>query len=240
MEYDRDRNGILLAKYKSGDIDAKSELVENNMALVKSIAVRYGSRYACFDDLISVGTIGLLKAIDGFDESLGYAFSTYAFSLISGEIKRFLRDDGIIRVSRKLKKNAALVMAAKEEYLLKNGKEPRISELCALCSLSEEEITECLEALSPVRSLSEPVSEDSDLTIGDTASGEDEISHLIDKMALSETVNSLNDFDRQLIALRFYRNLTQVQTAKLLGTSQVSISRAEKRIISLLKSLLLT
>lgn len=239
MEFDSTRNSILLTNYKNGNCETKTELIQNNQPLVKSIAKRYSSRCASFDDLVSIGTIGLLKAIDGFDESLGYAFSTYAFSMISGEIKRFLRDDGIIRVSRKLKKNAALVMAAKEEYLLKNGKEPRISELCALCNLSAEEITECLEASSPVRSLSEPATEDGELTIGDTASSEDEITCLIDKMALREAINDLESFDRKLITLRFFKNLTQVQTAKILGVSQVSVSRAEKRIISSLKSQLI-
>ena len=229
----------LLSRYKNGEQTAKELLVQNNMALVKSIAVRFSGREVSFEDLVGIGTIGLLKAIEGFDENLGFAFSTYAFSLISGEIKRFLRDDGIIKISRKIKKNAALVMAAKEKYISQHGKEPKISQLCSICSLTREEITECIDAVRPVRSISEPLSEQGDITLADTAFTEDIFSPLVERLALNQALCELCSFDRQLIFLRYYKNLTQAQTAKILGTSQVSVSRKEKRIISNLRQKLI-
>lgn len=235
MTDERIDNIELLSRYKNGEMRAKEFLVQNNMALVKSIAVRFSGRSAVFEDLVGIGTIGLLKAIEGFDESLGFAFSTYAFSLISGEIKRFLRDDGMIKISRKIKKNAALVMAAKEKYIGEHGKEPKISELCKICSLSAEEITECIDASRPVCSISAPLREDESMTPEDTASDEDIFSPLVDRLALNQTLCELCDFDRQLIFLRYYKSLTQIQTAKILGISQVSVSRNEKRILSYLR-----
>ena len=235
MTDERIDNIELLSRYKNGEMRAKEFLVQNNMALVKSIAVRFSGRSAVFEDLVGIGTIGLLKAIEGFDENLGFAFSTYAFSLISGEIKRFLRDDGIIKISRKIIKNAALVMAAKEKYIREHGKEPKISELCKICSLSAEEITECIDASRPVCSISAPLREDESMTPADTASDEDIFSPLVDRLALNQTLCELCDFDRQLIFLRYYKSLTQIQTAKILGISQVSVSRNEKRILSYLR-----
>ncbi len=240
MTFESLENNELLAKYNRGEDEAKELLVNNNLALVKSIARRYSNRNVTFEDLVEIGTIGLLKAIDGFDEKLGYAFSTYAFTLISGEIKRHLRDDGIIKVSRKLKKNAALVMAAKEKYLSDYGKEPKISILCQLCGLSCEEVTECIDACLPVRSISEPLCDGSDMTLGDTVANEDEISSLIDKIALNEALKQLDDFDSQVISLRYYRCLTQTQVSKILGVSQVTVSRSEKRIIENLRQKLIT
>ena len=235
MTDERIDNIELLSRYKNGEMRAKEFLVQNNMALVKSIAVRFSGRSSSFEDLVGIGTIGLLKAIEGFDENLSFAFSTYAFSLISGEIKRFLRDDGMIKISRKIKKNAALVMAAKEKYIGEHGKEPKISELCKICSLSAEEITECIDASRPVCSISAPLREAERMTTADTASDEDIFSPLVDRLALNQTLCELCDFDRQLIFLRYYKSLTQIQTAKILGISQVSVSRNEKRILSYLR-----
>lgn len=235
MTGERLDNIELLSSYKRGEETAKELLVQNNMPLVKSIAVRFTGRSSSFEDLVGIGTIGLLKAIEGFDESLGFAFSTYAFSLISGEIKRFLRDDGIIKISRKIKKNAALVMAAKEKYIREHGKEPQISELCNMCSLSPEEITQCIDASRQVRSISAPLQDDESKTFEDTESGEDIFTPLVDRLALNQTLGELCDFDRQLIFLRYYKSLTQIQTAKILGISQVSVSRNEKRILSYLR-----
>lgn len=236
MIIDSKDNTELFQRYKNGEKELKNSLVNNNLALVKSIAKRFIGRGVPYEDLVGTGTVGLLKAIDGFDMSLGFSFSTYAFSFISGEIKRYLRDDGIIKVSRKVKKNAAIVMQAKEIYFAKHGTEPQLSVLSRLCNLTPEEITECIEALVPVRSISEPVTYDSDLTIGDTVVQEDVFSPLLDRICLSQALGELNEFDRQLIVLRYYRNLTQMQAAKILGVSQVTVSRCEKRILETLKT----
>ena len=232
-------NTELFIRYKQGEVQLKSHIVNNNLPLVKSIASRFLNRGVSFDDLVGTGTIGLLKAIDGFDHTLGYSFSTYAFSLITGEIKRYLRDDGIIKISRKIKKNAFLVMEAKEKYSSDHGTEPNISQLCHMCNLSCEEITECIDACTPVRSISEPLGNDSSLTIGDVVTQEDCFSPIIDSICLNQALNCLDSFDRQLITLRYYRNATQSQAAKILGVSQVTVSRCEKRIINELRKKLI-
>jgi len=236
MSFENDTNAMLFKRLRSGDTCAKAEIIENNLPLVKSIAKRYICSSTIYEDLFQVGTVGLIKAVDGFDESLGFAFSTYAFTLISGEIKRYLRDDGIIKVSRLLKKNAATVLAAKEEYFSSFGKEPSLTELTRICGLSAEEITECLDAACPVRSISEPLCDGTELTLGDSISQDDGISKLIDRVTLSKALTELDKDDRLLIQLRFFRNLTQTQTAKLMGISQVTVSRQEKRIIEKLRS----
>ena len=240
MTFDSKENTDLFTRYRNGEHEVKNIIVQNNLALVKSVAKRFMNRDVPFEDLVGTGTIGLLKAIDGFDESLGFAFSTYAFSLITGEIKRFLRDDGIIRVSRKIKKNAAIVINSKEQYFARFGKEPTLCELSALCNLSVEEITECLDACSPVKSISEPISENNDMTVGDTVTQEDCFLPLIDRMTLNQALGELDNFDRQLIFLRFYKNLTQSKTARILGVTQVSVSRREKRILSFLRTKFIT
>lgn len=224
----------LLREYKNGSSKAKEQLVKNNTNLTRSIAARFEGRGQETEDLIEIGKIGLLKAIEGFDESLGYSFSTYAFPLICGEIKRFLRDDGIIKLSRETKKNASIILKAKEDYILKHGKEPKISELAELCSLSYEKITEALDASRPVMYLQEKVN-DSDTELCDTIADEDKLNIITEKMALKQAINHLDSFDKKLIELRFFREFSQESTAKILGVSQVTVSRYEKKVIEKLR-----
>lgn len=231
-----EQNSILIRQHRNGDRKAYEKLIENNLNLVRSIAYRFNDRGQETEDLIEVGKIGLLKAIEGFDDSLGYSFSTYAFPLISGEIKRFLRDDGIIKVSRSIKKNAADILRAKQEYTKEHGKTPKISELCEMCSLSFEQVLEALDAANPVISLQDKVnSEQNDTTVADFIPDEDKISSFTEILALRETVKSLSEFDRKLIELRYFKDFTQVRTAKILGVSQVTVSRSEKRILQKLR-----
>ena len=236
---DYSENLHLLKLAKTGDTKARQQLIIANLPLVKSIARRFCDRGYELEDLIETGNIGLIKAIDGFDETLGNAFSTYAFSFITGEIKRFLRDDGIIKISRKTKKNAFIVMKAKELYIKEHGKEPKISELCNLCGLSQEEISSALEASVPILSIFEKIGDgENDFTVLDFACAEDSIGKLTDKIALNQALDKLSEFDRKLITLRYFKNLTQTETAKLLCVTQVSVSRTEKKIIEKLKSML--
>lgn len=235
-----EENLNLLREYRNGHENAKAKLIEKNMPLVRSIASRFIGRGCENEDLISIGTIGLLKAIEGFNEDFGYSFSTYAFPLITGEIKRFLRDDGIVKISRALKKNAYTVLSAKEKFIMQNGRDPKISELCEICGLSCQEIIDALEASTPVLSLEEKICEgEHNYTLSDKISGFDSIEHLTEKFALSEEIEVLSDFEKHLIKLRFYKNLTQTQTAHILGTTQVSVSRAEKKIINKLRTVFL-
>ena len=215
---------------------SRAETVSQNMGLVKSIAARFVGRGHELEDLIEVGIMGLLKAIDGYDEALGYRFSTYAFPLITGEIKRFLRDDGPIKVSRSIKKNAYIVMKAKEEYIKQYGKEPRISRLCEACNLSAEDVTQALSASSPLLSLQESIGGDNGtITLSDIIPDDDKISGLTERMALEQAIESLDGFERKLIDLRYYRNLTQAKTASIMGITQVKVSRCEKKILKKLR-----
>ncbi len=233
-------NGILLQKSKCGDIKAKEDFIKNNLSLVKSIAIRFRGRGCELEDLIEIGTIGLLKAMEGFDGEKGYSFSTYAFPLITGEIKRYLRDDGIIRISRTIKKNASEILKASEKFIMENGYSPKISDLCRICNLSEEDIISALEASNVILSLEQKVSEGSgDLTIADITPSDDEISGITDSIALNQELSLLEKNERSLIYLRYYKNLTQAETAKILGTSQVTVSRNEKKIINKLRAVFL-
>ena len=233
-------NAVLLMQMKSGDKNARQALIENNLNLVRSICLRFRDRGCEMEDLIEIGKIGLLKAIDGFDSSLGYSFSTYAFPLICGEIKRFLRDDGIIRISRTAKKHSALILKTKEDYIKKHGYEPKISQLCDLCNLSAEEVTRGLECACPTISLEEKISSDGkDFTVADTVSDSDSIASFTDLYAMKQELYALPEKERQLIFLRFFKNMTQAETARILGVSQVTVSRNEKAILEKLRKSLI-
>lgn len=233
---DYSENILLLRQYKEGDKEALEKLTQNNLKLVRSIALRFTGRGYELEDLIETGIIGLLKALDGFDESLGYSFSTYAFPLITGEIKRFLRDDGPIKISRKAKTNALTVMKAKDSFINKNHREPKLSELSCITGLSTEEITEALDISRPIMSLQDKISDsDGDLTISDTIADKDIIENITERIALKQAISSLSQDEQRIISLRYFRNLTQTKVSELLGVSQVTISRSEKKIINKLR-----
>ena len=236
LKSDYSDNIALIREYRSGNQKALELLTKANMNLVISIAHRFTSRGYELEDLIQTGTIGLLKALEGFDESLGYSFSTYAFPLITGEIRRFIRDDGPIKISRSAKSNAIKVINAKNEFIKENLREPKVSELSEITSLSTEEITTALEISRPLLSLQDKVtSDDSDLTLEETVAEEDTTEKLIEKLALKQEIKTLDETEQKIISLRYFRNLTQTQTASLLGISQVTVSRSEKKIIDKLR-----
>ena len=237
---DYSENTALFREYRNGSRAALEKLTKDNMKLVISIARRFTSRGYELEDLIQTGVMGLLKALNGFDESRGFSFSTYAFPFIAGEIKRFLRDDGPIKVSRSAKANASKVTNARESFIKKHFREPKISELCELTGLSYEEISQAFDISRPTLSLQDRLSSDgSDTTIEDTVSGEDNIEAITFKIALRQEIETLSCQEKQIIHLRFFKNLTQTQTASLLGISQVTVSRAEKRIIDKLRQKIL-
>ena len=236
---DFEDNVLLLKEYKNGDDSALEKLLILNASLIMSIAKRFIGRGQELEDIIEVGKIGLIKAANGFDEERGCCFSTYAFPMITGEIKRFLRDDGIIRVSRELRKNSFIIAKAKESFFKEHLREARLHEICEITKLSEEEITTSLEATSHVSSLDDLTSADGNLTYADILSSEDNISHLTERLALRQEIESLCDFEKKLINLRYFKNLTQSKVAEILGTSQVTISRTEKKIIDKLRQKIL-
>ncbi len=232
------RNRELITKAQSGDEQATEILVVENTALVKSIALKFRDRGTEFEDLMQIGTIGMIKAIRSFDMERGTAFSTYAVPLIVGEIRRHLRDDGLIRVSRSYKRTGIIIMREKNRIMTEEGREAGISELAELAGVSVEEAAIAIDAVSPVSSLSDNVyGEDSktlDSVLPDRET-QDEFENLNDRIALTQAINKMPPDWRKIVLLRYYRDMTQQQVAGLMGLSQVKVSREEKKIMTFLR-----
>jgi RNA polymerase sporulation-specific sigma factor len=207
------------------------------MGLVRSIAFRFRDRGTDIDDLIQIGTIGMIKAVRSFQFEREVAFSTYAVPLIMGEIKRHLRDDGPVKISRVYKKLSMELGRARNKILTDEGREPSVFELAEICGISIEDAAVALEAVNPISSLSETYGDDEKLTLeSQLASDDHEIERLNDKLALSQAISKLPFDWRKIITLRYFRNMTQQQVADALGLSQVKVSREEKKILAFLKS----
>ena len=188
---------------------------------------------------MQIGTIGMIKAIKSFDFSFNTVFSTYAVPLIIGEIRRYLRDDGLIKISRTIKKNGVDVMRKKEEFEKTHSRDPSLSELAELCSLPIDDVITALEAISPLRSLQEPLNDDDCSTLGSILKdNENEIDKLTERLALKEALERLTDEQKQIINLRYFKDLSQQQTGQILGLTQVKVSRMEKRIKNYLRDAL--
>ena len=227
-------NAALLERSKAGDKTADEELIRENMALIKSIAVRFTGRGQDLDDLIQIGSIGMLKAIRGYNKSFGTAFSTYAVPLISGEIKRFLRDDGMIKVSREAKKNNCILQKSAERFEAEKGRKPSIAELCEISGIDIEDALYALNACSPMTSLQDKIGDDDGHTFEEVISDND-IVDVTEKIALRQAIETLDERDKAIIYMRYYAGLTQNEVAGRLGMTQVRVSRAEKKIIGILK-----
>lgn len=233
----RDENNALIKLAQEGDSRAFEELIVGNMGLCKNIALRFQNRGVEYEDLIQIASVGMIKAIRSFDLSYGTAFSTYAVPLIIGEIRRFLRDDGIIKVGRGVKKLGADAMKKKEAFVRENGREPRLSELAELCSVGVDELVNALEAVTPVKSIYDPIGNDEDgSSICELiAEKEDGIGKAVDRIALSQALKQLPDEQRQLIYLRYVKEMSQESAGRILGMTQVKVSREEKKIIEALR-----
>ncbi len=220
----------LIFAAQQGDKNALDILVRENMGLVKSIAYRFRDRGEV-EDLVQIGVIGFIKAVRGFNFEKETVLSTYAVPLITGEIKRFLRDDGTIKVSRDLKQRGRLVLKAREKYISEYGTEPSLTELARLCDLTEEKVLEALDCALPVMSFSSPYG---DKTVEDFL-GDDIMAPLTEEIALRQAVSLLPAEERMLIECRFYRCMSQQQTGEILGCTQVKVSRMEKKIMEKLR-----
>ena len=230
-----DKNPDLIRRYREGDESAGEEIVILNKPLVCGIAKRFLQRGVDIDDLIATGNIGLVKAINTFDFSRECAFSTYAVPLIFGEIRRFLRDDGMIKVSREEKKLCAMVSKERERRLAL-GEPSRISDIAEALGISPSDAASALSAGAPIRSLDEcAFADDDSVSLGSTIFDEDEEEKSFDKLSLGMAIERLGEWDRKLIILRYFKDLSQSETAKLLGVTQVKISREEKKILDRLK-----
>ena len=229
-------NYALIAAAQGGDEEALTDLLKRNAGLVRSIALRHTGRGTDLEDLESLGNMGLIKAIRSFDLARGCAFSTYAVPLIFGEIRRFLRDDGPIKVSRAQKRTGAMLVAAREALATEGITDPSLSEVAERAGVSCEAAREALDALTPPRSLAEsPLGEEGNGTLADLISDGDETEATIEKIALRAAIESLPELRRKILLLRYFRDLSQVETARLLGLSQVKVSREEKKILTYLR-----
>ncbi|MCM1113461.1 MAG: SigB/SigF/SigG family RNA polymerase sigma factor [Muribaculum sp.] len=242
-----EETSVLIAKSQSGDKEAREVLIENNLGLVHHIVRRFAGRGYEAEDLFQVGVIGLMKAIDKFDLKLGLKFSTYAVPMITGEIKRFLRDDGPIKVSRSIKENALKVRVVRQRLQSSLGRDPTLREIAVEAALSEEEIVLAMEATMEVESIyAAAYQEDgSELFLVDrvaagagnglgSVGGEAvdyEKEELLNHMLLTQLLDELSERERQLIRMRYFQNRTQVEVAAVLGISQVQVSRLEKKIL---------
>lgn len=233
-----ERNLELLERAHDGDEGAEATLIEENLGLVRKIARRFLDRGTEFDDLVQIGTIGMLKAIRSFSLERGTAFSTYAVPLIVGEIRRHLRDDGPIKVSRIYRQQGAILMHAKNKIQSEEGREPGIAELAQRCGISVEEAAISLDAISPVASLSDFVYGEDSITYEGILSDEEseaESERICDRVALAQCIDKLPQLWKKIVLLRYYRSKTQQQTAAELGLTQVKISREEKKILAFLR-----
>lgn len=225
-------------KAQAGDKEAREQLVQKNIGLVKSIVSRYIARGVEKEDLIQIGVIGLIKAIDNFDTTYEVRFSTYAVPMIAGEIRRFLRDNGAIKVSRSIKDHRVAVNRSRERLIEKLGREPTIHEIAEDVGLSMEDILLAVNSGQEVASLQQMIYEGDGSSIRlmdrlSAHSGEGDAS--LDRMMLADSLSALEQRERELIVLRFYYDQTQSQIAKRMGVSQVQVSRLEKRILRKMK-----
>lgn len=231
---ERENGNDIISKAQAGDEKALSLIVETNLGLVKSIAVRFKDRGVELEDIIQIGTIGMIKAVRNFDFSFGTKFSTYAVPLIMGEIKKFLRDDGLIKVSRETKRRAVLLLKEKERLFLETGVEPTIKAVADAVGITPEEAAEALESTSETVSLSDTTFD----TPIENFVGEDNTPEIIEKLALRQAIEALDEDEREIIYCRYYKGYSQSKTALIFGVTQVKISRTEKKIIEKLKKAL--
>lgn len=237
-EYNYDDNSQLLPLAKSGDDVAMNRLIEMNLPLVSSLSKKFLNRGYDYEDIFQIGCIGLVKAIKNFDASYNVKFSTYAVPMIAGEIKRFLRDDGMIKVSRNIKSLARKLHFDKEELTKRLDREPTIEELSQYSGVDKEEILFAVESASSLQYLYDTIHQDDGapvLLIDKLSEKGEEDTELVDKIALKEALRTLDDKGRQIIMLRYFKDKTQVQVAKLLGISQVQVSRIEKKVLKVMK-----
>lgn len=223
----------LLASAKEGDREACQEIIQTNDRLIWSIVQRYAGRGVELDDLFQLGCIGFLKAIQGFDPEYGTCFSTYAVPKIAGEIRRFLRDDGAVKVSRSVKEQAGKLYAARERLRLRLGREATVGELSQETGLEIEEIASIETATAQVASLQAETAEGLTLesALGDWGMEE----NLVEQIALRDAISDLPQREQMVIVLRYYRGFTQERTAKVVGVSQVQISRIERKAVQHLR-----
>lgn len=228
----------LIKQAHKGDKASRDQILMENTGLIWSIVKRFLNRGYDEEELFQIGCIGMLKAIDRFDTGFHVAFSTYAVPMITGEIRRFLRDDGIIKISRTIKENQIKIISATEKFRSENQKEPTIEELSEICGLTKEEVVTAMEASREVESIYREMDNGSGQKktildkIEDTKNPENVI---LNRIMIRQLLEALEEEERKIIILRYFQNKTQSEVAKVIGMSQVQVSRAEKKILNQMK-----
>lgn len=225
----------LIRRAQGGDKEASQVLVEENSGLIWSIARRFFGRGVDPDDLYQLGCLGFLKAVAGFDTAFGTQFSTYAVPKISGEIRRFLRDDGTVKVSRTIKERATAIKQARERLIAKNGTEPTLSELSEACGFTPQEVAVAETATASAESIQRPTGEDG-LTLEQMLTQGSPEEAMVERLTLAQALDALPEREQNVIRLRYFHALTQQKCAQVLGVSQVQISRIEKKAIEMLRA----
>lgn len=236
---------VLIERSHHGDKAAREQLVEENLGLVWSVVRRFTGRGTDMEDLFQIGAMGLIKAIDKFDTSFDVKFSTYAVPMIAGEIKRFLRDDGIVKVSRTLKENCWRIHKETEAFRQKHGREPTMEELSEVTELSKEEIALALESSAEVESLYKtiPQKDGSEVCLLDRMESQSQtggMQQLLNRVVLEQLLTELPEAERKLIIMRYLQDKTQSEVARVLGVSQVQVSRLEKKILKQMREKLVS
>lgn len=228
----------LLKRVREGDMQAREQLIEGNLRLVLSVVQRFAGRSDCMDDLFQVGVIGLIKAIDNFNLDLDVKFSTYAVPMCIGEVRRYLRDDNPVRVSRSVRDTAYKAMQVKERLTNASGREPSVEEIAGELHMKKSDVVLALEAIVDPVSLYEPVYNDGGDTIyvmdqvGDNSTDAD----WVDEMMIKEELNHLSERENRILYMRFMQGKTQMETAAEIGISQAQVSRLEKSVIERIKN----
>ncbi len=228
----------LMERIKQGDKQARDQFAVANMRLVLSVVQRFRERKGCTDDIFQVGCVGLMKAIDNFDTSLNVKFSTYAVPMIIGEIKRFMRDNNSVRVSRSLRDIAYKALKAREQLIKDNDREPNIDEIAKYLECSVKEVAVAMEAISDPMSLSDPVYNDGEDTIylmDQVTDGKDSEEGWIENINLKDALSRLTGREKQIVMLRYYACKTQMEVSEEIGISQAQVSRLEKNAIEQIK-----
>lgn len=228
----------LLTRARAGDKEARQSMIEGNLRLVLSVVQRFSQRGENMDDLFQVGCIGLIKAIDNFNTDLDVRFSTYGVPMIVGEIRRYLRDNSTMRVSRAMRDTAYKVLQAKEAYMAEHQREPTVDEIARMLELKREEVVFALDAIVDPVSLYEPVYSDS----GDTICVMDQVrdskntdENWLEQIALREAIAKLSDREKRILSLRFFQGKTQMEVSTEVGISQAQVSRLEKNALRQIK-----
>lgn len=227
----------LIIKSQNGDKEASEQLITENSGLIWSVVRRFFGRGVEGDDLYQLGCLGFLKAVDGFDVSFGTQFSTYAVPKIAGEIRRFMRDDGAVKVSRSIKEQAITIKNARNVLVQSLGREPTVQEIAAQTGFSPEEIATAEMATAAVESMHQETGEDG-FTLENILSDTESEENLLEKIALKQAIEKLPEREAMVIRLRYYHGLTQDRISKVLSVSQVQVSRIEKKALAMLKELL--